>query len=118
VNAIAYERGPIGYPLLLDVASSTVSSVAEADFMRWRNTKRMTRLRKAEQDGMWGGVVKECGLVPSFMGVVGIISIDGYFQTPSTTTGVPLRRRIVQIPHRPYHLRLRLCINIVSFCIQ
>jgi len=87
VNAIAYERGPIGYPLLLDVASSTVSSVAEADFMRWGNTKRMTRLRK-EQDGMWG-VVKECGLVPSFMGVVGIISTDGYFQTPSTTTGAP-----------------------------
>jgi hypothetical protein len=63
-----------------------MGQLKEADFMRWGNTKRMTGLRKAEQDGMWEGV-KERALVPSFMGVVGIIGTDDYFQTLLTTTG-------------------------------
>jgi len=33
-----------------------MGQLKEADFMRWGNTKRMTGLRKAEQDGMWEGV--------------------------------------------------------------
>ncbi|KII91980.1 hypothetical protein PLICRDRAFT_133247 [Plicaturopsis crispa FD-325 SS-3] len=33
-----------------------MGQLKEADFMRWGNTKRMTGLRKAEQDGIWEGV--------------------------------------------------------------
>lgn len=33
-----------------------MGQLKEADFMRWGSTKRMTGLRKAEQDGMWEGV--------------------------------------------------------------
>lgn len=33
-----------------------MGQLKEADFMRWGNTKLMTGLRKAEQDGMWEGV--------------------------------------------------------------
>ncbi|KAH9949007.1 autophagy protein Apg5-domain-containing protein [Amylocystis lapponica] len=33
-----------------------MGQLKEADFMRWGNTKRMTGLRKAEQDGLWEGI--------------------------------------------------------------
>jgi autophagy-related protein 5 len=33
-----------------------MGQMKEADFIRWGNTKRMTSLRKQEQDGMWEGV--------------------------------------------------------------
>lgn len=33
-----------------------MGQLKEADFLRWGSTKRMTSLRKAEQDGMWEGV--------------------------------------------------------------
>lgn len=33
-----------------------MGQLKEADFIRWGNTKRMTGLRKAEQDGLWEGI--------------------------------------------------------------
>lgn len=33
-----------------------MGQMKEADFIRWGNTKRMTSIRKQEQDGMWEGV--------------------------------------------------------------
>ncbi|OCH85706.1 hypothetical protein OBBRIDRAFT_838764 [Obba rivulosa] len=33
-----------------------MGQMKEADFLRWGNTKRMTGLRKAEQDGLWEGI--------------------------------------------------------------
>ena len=33
-----------------------MGQMKEADFIRWGNTKRMTGLRKAEQDGLWEGI--------------------------------------------------------------
>ncbi|KAL1700454.1 autophagy protein Apg5-domain-containing protein [Schizophyllum commune] len=33
-----------------------MGQLKEADFIRWGNTKRMTGLRKAEQDGIWEGI--------------------------------------------------------------
>ncbi|KIL68948.1 hypothetical protein M378DRAFT_120231, partial [Amanita muscaria Koide BX008] len=33
-----------------------MGQLKEADFIRWGNTKRMTGLRKADQDGMWEGI--------------------------------------------------------------
>lgn len=33
-----------------------MGQLKEADFIRWGNTKRMTGLRKAEQDGIWEAV--------------------------------------------------------------
>ncbi|KAF8629944.1 hypothetical protein AX15_003180 [Amanita polypyramis BW_CC] len=35
---------------------SFMGQLKEADFIRWGNTKRMTGLRKADQDGMWEGI--------------------------------------------------------------
>lgn len=38
-----------------------MGQLKEADFLRWGNTKRMTGLRKAEQDGLWEGIKeREC----------------------------------------------------------
>ena len=34
-----------------------MGQLKEADFLRWENTKRMTGLGKAEQDGMWEGIL-------------------------------------------------------------
>ena len=33
-----------------------MGQLKEADFIRWGSTKRMTGLRKAEQDGLWEGI--------------------------------------------------------------
>jgi len=33
-----------------------MGQMKEADFIRWGSTKRMTGLRKAEQDGLWEGI--------------------------------------------------------------
>ncbi|KAF9007969.1 autophagy-related protein [Cyathus striatus] len=33
-----------------------MGQLKEADFIRWGNTKRITGLRKAEQDGLWEGI--------------------------------------------------------------
>ncbi|KAF8124921.1 autophagy-related protein [Boletus edulis] len=33
-----------------------MGQLKEVDFIRWGNTKRMTSLRKAEQDGIWEGI--------------------------------------------------------------
>jgi autophagy-related protein 5 len=35
---------------------SFMGQLKEADFLRWGNTKRVTGLRKAEQDGIWEGI--------------------------------------------------------------
>ena len=40
-----------------------MGQMKEADFIRWGNTKRMTGLRKAEQDGLWEGI-REREFVP------------------------------------------------------
>ena len=51
-----------------------MGQLKEADFMRWGNTKRMTGLRKAEQDGMWEGV-KERAFAPC---VIGLMDTDDH----------------------------------------
>jgi autophagy-related protein 5 len=33
-----------------------MGQLKEADFIRWGNTKRMTGLRKQEQDAIWEGI--------------------------------------------------------------
>lgn len=33
-----------------------MGQLKEADFLRWGNTKRMTGLRKQDQDGIWEGI--------------------------------------------------------------
>lgn len=33
-----------------------MGQLKEADFIRWGNTKRITGLRKAEQDGLWESI--------------------------------------------------------------
>lgn len=33
-----------------------MGQLKEVDFLRWGNTKRVTGLRKAEQDGIWEGI--------------------------------------------------------------
>jgi autophagy-related protein 5 len=35
---------------------SFMGQLKEADFIRWGNTKRMTGLRKIDQDGIWEGI--------------------------------------------------------------
>ncbi|TDL22655.1 autophagy protein 5 [Rickenella mellea] len=60
-----------------------MGQMKEADFLRWGNTKRMTGLRKAEQDGIWEGVKEH--------------NFDDYWRVSSkiTPTTTPTR------PHSP-----------------
>jgi autophagy-related protein 5 len=43
-----------------------MGQLKEADFVRWGNTKRMTGLRKQDQDGIWEGI-KERKLAVSLL---------------------------------------------------
>jgi Autophagy protein Apg5 len=43
-----------------------MGQMKEADFLRWGNTKRMTGLRKAEQDGIWEGIKERSFIPPGF----------------------------------------------------
>ncbi|KAI0041749.1 hypothetical protein FA95DRAFT_1610763 [Auriscalpium vulgare] len=57
-----------------------MGQLKEADFIRWGNTKRMTGLRKQEQDGIWEGIKEH--------------NFDDYWRvaskvTPTTTPGRP-----------------------------
>ncbi|THH29863.1 hypothetical protein EUX98_g4337 [Antrodiella citrinella] len=56
-----------------------MGQMKEADFLRWGNTKRMTGLRKAEQDGLWEGIKEH--------------NFDEYWRVASkvTPTTTPLR---------------------------
>jgi autophagy-related protein 5 len=40
-----------------------MGQLKEADFIRWGSTKRMTSLRKAEQDGIWEGIKERTSTV-------------------------------------------------------
>jgi autophagy-related protein 5 len=44
-------------PGLGNCRTSFMSMLKEADFVRWGSTKRVTNLRKTEQDALWEGVV-------------------------------------------------------------
>jgi autophagy-related protein 5 len=46
-----------------------MGQLKEADFLRWGNTKRMTGLRKAEQDGMWEGIKERSSMFFSLFSV-------------------------------------------------
>ena len=65
-----------------------MGQLKEADFMRWGNTKRMTGLRKAEQDGMWEGVKEREVILRSWYW----FGADGRVQTTSTITGASRRK--------------------------
>ncbi|KAF7321408.1 Autophagy protein 5 [Mycena kentingensis (nom. inval.)] len=59
---------------------SFMGQLKEADFIRWGNTKRMTGLRKADQDGLWEGIKEH--------------NFDDYWRvaskvTPTTTANRP-----------------------------
>jgi hypothetical protein len=66
-----------------------MGQLKEADFMRWGNTKRMTGLRKAEQDGMWEGVKDRALALSSFLflRIVGLTGTCYCLQTILTITG-------------------------------
>lgn len=41
-----------------------MGQLKEADFIRWGNTKRITGLRKAEQDGLWESIKERMCFLP------------------------------------------------------
>ena len=43
-------------PSIESCKQAFMGQLKEADFLRWGNTKRMTGLRQAEQDGIWEGI--------------------------------------------------------------
>lgn len=47
------EKGPPGATNQEALKQSFMAQLKEADFLRWGSTKRVTGLRKAEQDGIW-----------------------------------------------------------------
>ncbi|BGP50550.1 autophagy protein 5 [Rhodotorula kratochvilovae] len=56
-------RDPPGEALLVsnrveDARAGFMAMVKEADYVRWGNTKRVTNLRKEQQDNLWEGVVQ------------------------------------------------------------
>lgn len=40
-----------------------MGQLKEADFIRWGNTKRITGLRKVDQDGLWEGIKERMDLI-------------------------------------------------------
>lgn len=73
-----------------------MGQLKEADFFRWGNTKRMTGLRQAEQDGIWEGIRERTCLLPrprySQSKLVVVDNFDDYWRiaskiTPTTTPG-------------------------------
>ena len=75
-----------------------MGQLKEADFIRWGNTKRMTGLRKIDQDGIWEGIrerqyhlfISEIIRLPSF-----VDNFDHYWRVASkvTPTAGPARPR-------------------------
>ncbi|KAI0321236.1 autophagy-related protein [Amylostereum chailletii] len=63
-----------------------MGQLKEADFLRWGSTKRMTGLRKAEQDGIWEGIKEH--------------NFDDYWRVAAkvTPTTTPARPRSPPIP--------------------
>ncbi|PWN45900.1 hypothetical protein IE81DRAFT_129854 [Ceraceosorus guamensis] len=56
-NAVQSSVAP-NQPNTVELAkASFMSMVKEADFVRWGSTRRVTNLRKADQDNLWTGVV-------------------------------------------------------------
>lgn len=45
----------------------SMGQIKEADFLRWGNTKRVTGLRKQEQDGIWDGLRDHKPLLVSYV---------------------------------------------------
>ncbi|KZS94710.1 autophagy-related protein [Sistotremastrum niveocremeum HHB9708] len=45
-------------PSIETCKQSFMGQLKEADFLRWGNTKRVTSLRKEDQDGLWEGIVE------------------------------------------------------------
>ncbi|CAA7259270.1 unnamed protein product [Cyclocybe aegerita] len=43
-------------PSIESCKQAFMNQLKEADFIRWGNTRRMTGLRKADQDGLWEGI--------------------------------------------------------------
>jgi autophagy-related protein 5 len=62
-----------------------MGQLKEADFIRWGSTKRMTSLRKAEQDGIWEGIKERTSAVELYL-----VNSDPeiYSQIISMTIGV------------------------------
>ncbi|KAG6878528.1 hypothetical protein C0993_004426 [Termitomyces sp. T159_Od127] len=96
-----------------------MGQLKEADFIRWGNTKRMTGLRKADQDGIWEGirdhnfdhywrvaskVTPTVGLSPQ--SVVSPTTISLHNRPPSADPGGPLERdgayNVRSVPVRIY----------------
>lgn len=48
-----------------------MGQLKEADFIRWGNTKRITGLRKAEQDGLWESIKERARTYYATLGVLG-----------------------------------------------
>jgi len=67
-----------------------MGQIKEADFLRWGNTKRVTGLRKQEQDGIWDGLRDSKQLpVPCVCGLISalprLLSISFVFLTTCRT---------------------------------
>lgn len=45
-------------PSLETSRSNFMNMIKEADFVRWGNTRRVTALKRADQDALWEGVVE------------------------------------------------------------
>ncbi|KAA1478124.1 hypothetical protein DENSPDRAFT_845322 [Dentipellis sp. KUC8613] len=72
-----------------------MGQLKEADFLRWGSTKRMTGLRKAEQDGIWEGIKEH--------------NFDDYWRVANkvTPTTVPTRPNSPPVPPSSASLHTR-----------
>jgi len=68
-----------------------MGQLKEADFIRWGSTKRMTSLRKAEQDGIWEGIKEH--------------NFDDYWRVASKVTPTTVPTRSQSPPPGSMHMR-------------
>ncbi|KAG5340666.1 hypothetical protein C0989_000816 [Termitomyces sp. Mn162] len=98
-----------------------MGQLKEADFIRWGNTKRMTGLRKADQDGIWEGirdhnfdhywrvaskVTPTAGILTRPQSPVPSTTVPHHNRPPSADPGGPLERdgayNVRSVPVRIY----------------
>ena len=51
-----------------------MNMVKEADFVRWGSTRRVTQLRKVDQDALWEGVINRQSVSFIDDGVLSLVS--------------------------------------------
>lgn len=77
-------------PSIDSCKANFMSQIKEADFVRWGSVRRVTSLRKIDQDALWEGVITSrfLGTLPYCAKVCSSGSMNLHLQTTLTSSGL------------------------------